>query len=94
MLLFIWLLWALVVTLELLVVACGISFPQQGSNLGLLHRRWILYHLATREAFIKGISSLEGIEIKTQAGANHQSQECQEHRLKLKTTKEVIREYK
>ena len=34
---FIWLCWVLVVAFELLVVACGIWFPDQGSNQGALH---------------------------------------------------------
>ena len=35
--LFVWLHWVLVATCELLVVVCGILFPDQGLNLGCLH---------------------------------------------------------
>ena len=36
-------------------------FPTQGSNLGLLHRRQILYHLATRKDRSAGPGSIPGL---------------------------------
>ena len=45
LILFIWLRVFFIATYELLVAACGIQFPNQGSNPGLLH--WELEVLAT-----------------------------------------------
>ena len=45
LILFIWLRLFFIATYELLVAACGIQFPNQGSNPGLLH--WELEVLAT-----------------------------------------------
>ena len=44
-------------------------FPSQGSNLDLLHCRWILYHLTTREGTVNDGQWGEGTSLSRMGGS-------------------------